>query len=256
MRRAHAAFGLALAALVLGPSAEAKPAKHRPKRPRTVALGDFSDSKAFAYGALDRSACLAELKKRKVSFTEVDDARGVAIPIRLKGALGGVTYRTEVPPNQRPTSPHEVMDCRLALALDDLSVILQKHDVEEALIFSAWRPPAKSWPKDKPAIRHPGGLAIDIRRLVKKKVGSDKPRDLIVERDWAPALNQDGCTAEARAKLDQSEKGTDAREIRAIFCEARDARIFTSMLSPNYDRAHHNHFHFEIRPGVKWRLVL
>src|SRR5687768_8912810 len=171
MRRAHAAFGLALAALLLGPSAEAKPAKHRPKRPRTTVEGDFSDSRAFAYGSLDRSACLAELKKRKASFSEVDDARGVAIPIRLKGPLGGVTYRTELPPTQRPTTPHEVMDCRLALALDDLSAILQKHDIDEVLIFSAWRPPAKSWPKDKPAIRHPGGLAIDIRRMVKKKLG-------------------------------------------------------------------------------------
>jgi hypothetical protein len=256
MHRRIPLLGLALAAFLLGPAAQAKPAKHRPKRPRTVTEGDFSDSKSYAYGALDRSGCLAELKKRKVSFSEVDDARGVTIPIRLKGALGGVTYRTELPPSQRPTSPHEVMDCRLALALSDLSVILQKHDVEEALIFSAWRPPAKSWPKDKEAIRHPGGLAIDIRRLVKKQVGSDKAKDLIVERDWAPAPNQDGCSTEARAKIDKTDKGADAREIRAIFCEARDARIFTSMLSPNYDTAHHNHFHFEIRPGVKWRLVL
>ena len=249
MHRRIPLLGLALAALLTGPRAEAKPAKHRAKRPRTVVEGDAAGSKSFAYGSLDRGACLAELKKRKVAFTEVDDARGVTIPIRLRGALGGVTYKTELPPESRPTTPYEVMDCRLALALGDLSVILQKHDIDEALIFSAWRPPAKTWPKDKQAIRHPGGLAIDIRRMVKKKVGSEKPRDLIVERDWAPALNQDGCSAEARAKLDQSEKGADAREIRAIFCEARDDRMFTSMLSPNYDKAHHNHFHVEIRPG-------
>lgn len=256
MHRRIPLLGLALAALLLGPAAQAKPAKHRPNRPRTVVAGDFSDSKAFAYGSLDRSACLAELKKRKVAFSEVDDARGVGIPIRLKGALAGVTYKTELPPESRPTTPYEVMDCRLALALADFSAILQKHDIDEALIFSAWRPPSKSWPKAKEAIRHPGGLAVDIRRMVKKKVGSEKPRDLIVERDWAPQLNQDGCSTEARAKLDQTDKGADAREIRAIFCEANDARIFTSMLSPNYDRAHHNHFHLEIRPDVKWRLVL
>ena len=248
-------LGVALAALLAGPVADAKPAKHRPKRPRTVAEGDASDSKSFAYGALDRTACLAELKKRKVSFSEVDDARGVKIPIRLRGPVGGVTYKTELPPESRPTTPYEVMDCRLALALSDFSAILSKHDIDEALIFSAWRPPAKSWPKDKQAIRHPGGLAIDIRRLVKKKVGTEKPRDLIIERDWAPALNQDGCSAEALAKL-AGDKNADARELRSIFCEAKEARIFTSMLSPNYDKAHHNHFHFEIRPDVTWRLVL
>jgi len=256
MRRPIPLIALTLAALVFGPIAEAKPAKHRPKRPRKVLEGAFADSKSFAYGALDRTACLAELKKRKVAFSEVQEARGVAIPIRLKGPLGGVTYRTELPPAERPTTPYEVMDCRLLLALDDLSVILVKHDIEEALIFSAWRPPAKSWPKDKAATRHPGGLAIDIRRFVKKKVGSEKARDLIIERDWAPALNQDGCSAPQKAKLDKGDKGADARELREIFCTARDERIFTSMLSPNYDRAHHNHFHFEITPNVSWRLVL
>ena len=49
---------------------------------------------------------------------------------------------------------------------------------------------------------------------------------------------------------------TEARALRAIFCEAADQRLFTTMLSPNYNNAHENHFHLEITPGVTWRLVL
>ncbi len=229
----------------------AKPAKRKPKKPRVTEEAGWAETPAAKYAALTGTACLRELRQRKVQFAEVESARGVAIPVRLKGPLGGVLYRTELPPAERADTPHEVMDCRLVLALHDLSALLVKRDIEEALIFSAWRPPAKSWPADKHAIRHPGGLAIDLRRLVKKSSGGAKPKDLVVLRDWKPARGQAPCTKEARAA-----GSADAQELRAIFCDADDLRLFTSMLSPNYDQAHENHFHLEIRPEVRWRLVL
>jgi len=143
------------------------------------------------------------------------------------------------------------MDCRLALALEDFSAILAKHDIEEAHIFSAWRPPPKSWPDDKPAVRHPGGLAIDIRRFIKKAAEGAQPTDLVVLRDWTPAHDVAPCGAQARASGSAAQ-----RELHEIFCDADGQRVFTSQLSPNYDKAHANHFHLEVRPEVKWRLVL
>lgn len=245
------AVAVSLVALLAAHPAEAKPAKRKPKKPRTSQEADWSSAPSVKYAGMTRKECLAELKHRKVKFEEVEQARGVVIPIRPKGTIGGVLFRTEVPAAERATSPHEVMDCRLALALGDLAAILVQHDIEEVLHFSAWRPPEKSWPADKPAIRHPGGIAIDLRRFVKKAAPGSKPKDLIVERDWKPARDKPPCTAEAKAAGD-----AEAKEIRAIFCEADERRIFTSQLSPNYDKAHENHFHFEIRPDVKWRLVL
>ena len=41
----------------------------------------------------------------------------------------------------------------------------------------------------------------------------------------------------------------------SIVCEAADARIFTYMLSPHFDKAHSDHLHLEIKPQVKWFLV-
>jgi hypothetical protein len=240
-----------LAAGLAGGNAEAKPAKHRPKKPRTSQVDNWGGAPSVRYAQLGRSECTGELTRRKIRFETVERARGVAIPIRPRGPIGGVLYRTELPASERADSPFEVMDCRLALALDDFSTILTKHGIEEVHMFSAWRPPPKSWPADKAAVRHPGGLAIDIRRFMKRAAAGSKPKDLVIDRDWTPQRDQSPCSKPSESSTDDDEK-----ELRAIFCEADAERIFTSQLSPNYDGAHKNHFHMELRPGVKWRLVL
>ena len=47
----------------------------------------------------------------------------------------------------------------------------------------------------------------------------------------------------------------EAKELRAIVCAAADKRLFTSILTPHYDRAHFNHFHLDLAPDVKWRII-
>jgi len=250
------ALGVFVASLAATGGAAAKPAKHRVKKPRITVDADLANAPSAKYGALTKDACIKELKQRAIRFTEVASARGVMAPVRLDGSLHGVRYHTEVPEKDRATTPYEVFDCRLVLALDDFGPILQKHGIEEAIIFSAWRPPAKSWPADKPATRHPGALAVDIRRMVKAKPTSagpkDKAPDLVVLRDWTPARDVPPCAPGTAIAPDTKE----AREIRAIFCEAAAARIFTTQLGPNYNKPHENHFHLEVTPGVTWRLIL
>jgi hypothetical protein len=34
-----------------------------------------------------------------------------------------------------------------------------------------------------------------------------------------------------------------------------EARVFNLLLSPHYDRRHRDHFHFEVRRGVRWFLT-
>lgn len=90
--------------------ASAKPAKRKAKRPRTAAPTDYAKAPSFKYGAMSRSECLTELTTRKVPFEPVDEARGVVIPIRLTGAVGGIRVRTELPEKERKTSPFEVIE--------------------------------------------------------------------------------------------------------------------------------------------------
>ena len=61
--------------------------------------------------------------------------------------------------------------------------------------------------------------------------------------------------ADDRKAYANPQRFPEAREIRSIACEAADARIFHSILTPNYDRPHRNHFHLEVTAGVQWFIV-
>ena len=47
----------------------------------------------------------------------------------------------------------------------------------------------------------------------------------------------------------------DAKELRAILCEAVEAHLFNVVLTPDFNRPHRNHFHLEVMAGVTWFLV-
>ena len=256
---------LALAAGMLLPSTgNARPAKQKqktalkslakpkPKSEHAVFDADWASAPAAKYAALDGKACLAEAKARGIPLEEVKSAPGVLIPVRLTGPVNGVRYHTELAEKDRATSPFEVFDCRLVLALHDFGAILTAHDIDEALIFSAWRPPPKSWAKDKLGTRHTGALAVDIRVLNRSASASNKDKDLIVLRDWKPARDKPPCGEKAPPISPDTDA---AKEIRSIYCAASDARIFSSMLGPNFNKEHENHFHIEVTPEVKWRLT-
>ena len=203
-------------------------------------------------------------------------------------ALHGVTWRTDFQSEeQRRTSPYEVLDCRLLLAIDDFSAILEQHDVEEVRIFSFWRPPAKKWPKDRIGKRHPGGLAADVRLFKKRAPKEDarapgddasdgkeqakhsspkkSPRkrkrppkkgsgdnELSVLDDFGGRVGGKACGKGATKPRPDTAK---ARELRAIVCDAARQRLFNSILTPHFDKHHFNHFHLEVTAGVKWFIV-
>ena len=258
------AAALALTLLVVGGTADAKgkkpgPAKrrsapaaggHKP-RGKAVFLPDWAEHPATKYGALGVEECLAELDRRHVRYVRVAQAPGVLVPVRLLGDVGGVVYRTETPPAVRAKNPFDVFDCRLVVALHDFSEILRAHDIDEVLMFSAWRPPSKHWPEGKLGTRHPGALAIDAFRFGKRKTAEGERSWLSVDDDFEGALGAPVCAGDALGPGASPE----ARELRAITCEAAERHIFTSMLTPNFDRPHNNHLHLEITPNVKWTLL-
>jgi hypothetical protein len=201
---------------------------------------------AQRYGRLGREACEAELRGRGISFARVDEARGVLAPVRLTGPLRGVSFHSNVPPAARASSPWEIVDCRLALALDDFALQLGAHDVVDVTHFSIYRPPSVRWPADRIASRHPGALAIDAASFTKKD-GSK----LDVERDFHGRIGASTCGAGA----DPNPATAEADELRQIVCEAADARLFNVALTPDYNWAHRNHFHLELSAGSKWFMV-
>lgn len=343
-------------------------------------------SPAYRYASMTNEEAMAELDRRRILHVREAPTHGVRAPIRLTGRLHGVHVHSSLPPEQRPSTPFEILDARLALALDDFCAILARHDVDELVHYTMYRPnvpvagwsppasaaaPAKAGPKDDrkaggsakrrvdappgskkslgkgdkapskgsatgrgrarqkgfdldepleakegfgddalpehdasdlgakaapskagperptasrgygggkravdktsrrtagalrrppprnaqeeehthrkwapPGTRHPAGLAIDVGG-VKKRDG----RWLSIAGHFDGKIGQKTCGAGAPVP-----DSAEARELRAIVCEARAAGVFTYALTPNFDADHVDHVHFEIKPGVTWFL--
>lgn len=205
------------------------------------------DTPAYHYANMTNRQAFAELNRRGVPFKpERGSVHGVRAPIRLTGPIRGVYIHSVLPEAERETTPFEILDARLALALDDLCRILAHHDVVEVVHFTMYRPAAKK-PSDpsKPQTRHPAGLAIDLGAM-KKKNGDW----LAVGPHWPSKIGSQTCGKGAR-KLTHRR----GRELVSILCEAADQRMFHYMLTPHFDDAHADHFHLEIKSEVKWFLV-
>jgi len=205
---------------------------------------DASDTPAYRYARLSQTECEAELAARHIDYTQ-ETAIAVAEPVRLAGPLHGVLFRTDQTARTRRTSPYEIADCRLVLALDDFAEILNRHDIVEVRHYSMYRPPT-TWSDDKPATRHPGALAIDAGRFI-DRAGAV----LDVDRDFHGAIDAKTCGEGAAPRP----ATPSALALRAILCEVVDRRLFNVVLTPNYNKPHHNHFHLELTAGVSWFLV-
>lgn len=205
---------------------------------------DAASTPAHRYGMMSREACEAELETRGVSFQR-EEARGVYAPVRLTGPLRGVTFRTNQSAERRATSTWEISDCRLVLALDDFAEILARHDIVDVRHYSMYRAPRKSWPEDKIATRHGGAVAIDAARFI----ASDGTYYDVLDH-FSGRIDAKTCGPKAAPR----KKTKQSLELRAILCEAVEAHLFNIVLTPNFNRAHRDHFHLEVT-GAQWFLV-
>jgi hypothetical protein len=241
--------GLRLVTALLGAGLACAPSEARAAFGVSAVVPDYVPlpgvSPALRYGRLDRVTCENELERRGIPFARVDEARGVLAPVRLRGALHGVTFRTGLSADKRATSPWEIVDCRLALALDDFAVQLATHDITEVIHFSVYRPPVATWPEGKIASRHPGALAIDAGTFVKRD-----GTKLEVERDFHGRIGATTCSGSGPHPAT-----AEALELRRIVCEATGARLFNVALTPDYNWPHRNHFHLEVTAGMAWFVV-
>lgn len=205
-----------------------------------LATSAFADSPVERYAAMSQDECEAELTARRIEF-EREPTKGVLAAVRLKGPLRGVTYRT----NKKEETIWDIADCRFVLALDDFAAILAKHDIVDVVHYSMHRKAPKRWPDDKIGKQHIGGLALDAARFIKKD-GSH----LDVNDHFKGRIRAKTCGPKARKV-----KTAEAIELREIVCAAVEQRLFNVVLTPNHNRAHRNHFHLEVMPGVEWMLV-
>ncbi|HEU4726368.1 MAG TPA: extensin family protein [Kofleriaceae bacterium] len=231
-------------------SSASKSAKKRARRHDSSAAAritnphDAEDTPAVRYARLSQGDCEAELAQRHIEFVR-EAATGVMAPVRLTGPLHGVVFRTDGKDAVRATSPYEIADCRLVLALDDFAQILESHDIVEVRHYSMYRPP-RHWPEDKIGSQHDGALALDAGRFIDRA-----GKVLDVDHDFHGRIGARTCGDGAAPRP----ATPDALTLREILCQAVERRLFNVVLTPNYNRPHHNHFHLEVMAGVGWFLV-
>jgi hypothetical protein len=190
---------------------------------------------ATRYANLAPGACRAELRKRKLQTRPPGVVTpGVATPVRIAGPLRGVAFAA---PGRR--SIYGVLDCRLLLVLDDLSELLAHHGVSAVLVDNFYRRRARL-PGRKTRSQHAYGLAADIYGF-KLQDG----RELIVERDWHGAMGEPSCGPESRLVSGTGE----SLALRNMVCDIARAGLFHHLLTPNYNEAHENHLHLDIKRG-------
>ncbi len=207
---------------------------------------EAKDTRAYRYANMTNEEALAELERRGVPYKKVEPVPGVRLPIRLTGRLHGVWIHSVLPPEQRKDTPFEILDARLAIALDDLCELLSAHGFVEVVHFTMYRPPHDGPAKEGNYMtRHPGGMAIDLGAL-KKRTG----HWIAVGPHWPGEIGAKSCGEGGRTL-----RGRRGRELLSVACEASDLRIFHYMLTPHFDDKHADHLHLEIKPGVKWFLV-
>ena len=185
--------------LCLAPASEAKKRRRKVRRQSVATFpAEWASAPSARYAALSGAACRTALGDRGIAFTSVGKARGVLAPVRIIDGVGGVLYRTLLPREKRLENAHDLFDCRLVLALHDFSAILKRHDIDVALIYSAWRPPSKRWPADRLGRRHPGALAVDIFRFGKRlEEGETKRQWLDVIKDFGGQIGAPSCGTKA-----------------------------------------------------------
>ena len=196
-------------------------------------------SPVLGYAALDRDACEAELKKRGVAFSRAEETLGVRAPVRITSLLHGVAVHSALPAAQRARSRADLVDCRLAIALDDFAASLAPRGIVEVIHQSAYR----SRTEGGCTVRYPGEqhcatLAVDVASFGK----ADGTR-LVVERDFHGKIGSLTCATGA----------APPNELWDIACGAA-GKQFQVVLTPNWNAEHHNHLHLELTVH-EWVLV-
>lgn len=196
---------------------------------------------ASQYAQLSPGACRTELQTRKLPFRREGEVSGVASPVRFAGPLDGIEFR--VPPDK---SPYGRLDCRLALVLASLTSTLREHQVSRVRIDNFHRPGARLPTKRTRKSQHNYALAADVVSFT-----LEDGRELDIKRDFHGKRGAPVCGPEAY--LDPPTE--DSILLRNLVCAIARLGAFHHILTPNYDAAHEDHLHLDIKRDNRWFSV-
>lgn len=205
-----------------------------PKYKAENALGINS----LRFMSMDKNTCLGMLDKHNVKYSYLEGTKSVKIPVRLNSAVAGVTYR-----HTGRSKKFSIMDCRLVVSLLALSPILREMNITEVHHMRAYSHGARVGGRGRISGHH-YALALDISRLIKSN-----DEDYQVYRDWKDRRkNVKPCEVKDTGSSKQ-------KKLRTMICKAAKQQLYNWVITPHYNKAHHDHFHVELRDGEYGVLV-
>ncbi len=219
---------------------------------------------ASRYANLSPAKCRRMLKgsEHKNVFERLGSRNGIATPLRFVEPLMGIKFK--VPPKK---SLFGNLDCRQALLWIELAPVLIEHGVVGLQIDNFYRNRARIRKGRKS--QHAYGLAADVTAIYfgaeegahRSKTGAVLPSGsgrADIEEDFLGRRGTPVCGPKARilprADSDQ-EQVARATRLRNLVCDLARRGGFHHMLTPNYDVAHRNHLHLDIKRDNKWFSV-
>lgn len=184
----------------------------------------------------DDGSCHAMLDALGLDWEPSGPQQGIADPVYVEPYFRSVAYRYV----SRDSPTRLLMDCELAPRLDQLAQVLEEYGIDEAIHIGIYNyrcigggdPDSGTCTPSQ----HAYARAIDLWGF--GLAGSDT--EYVLERDW---IITSGATCPGTA-TDEAD-----RVLHAIGCRMYEDGIFQTILTPNYNDAHRNHFHVDMTEG-------
>lgn len=184
----------------------------------------------------DDGSCHAMLDALGLDWEPSGPQRGIADPVYVEPYFRSVSYRYV----SRESPTRLLMDCDLAPRLYQLALVLEELGIDEAIHIGIYNyrcigggdPDSGTCTPSQ----HAYARAIDLWGF--GLAGSDE--EYVLERDWI-ITSGPTCPHSATEEAD--------RVLHEIGCRMYDERIFQTILTPNYNAAHRNHFHVDLTEG-------
>jgi len=194
---------------------------------------------AFDVWSMTDDACREALAAAGIAVSRPDfETPFVKQPLLLDGPIDGVAIR---PKWRRAIRTNEVMDCRLIAALRGVARVARELGFSEILFYSTYRP-LRDKAKTGKASMHRRGLAVDVGWLTTAEGAAVE-----VLEGYERHSDEPPCDAAAETDV--------GRRLRDFACALHARKIFNVVLTPNANKAHHNHFHFDVTPDARWYII-
>ncbi|MDH3343156.1 MAG: extensin family protein [Gammaproteobacteria bacterium] len=186
---------------------------------------------------MTEAQCFEFLDNHNIKYKRLPETGAVKYPVRILSPIEGINYR-----HIADSKKHSVMDCRLVVALAGIGPVLKEFDITDIYHMRTHSHAARVGGKGRTSGHH-YALALDIARLVTADGETMK-----IKTDWSDRRKDvDPC-------LEGDDDSDEQTTLRNITCKIAEQDIFHWILTPHYNKAHHDHLHIEIREKVNGNL--